>query len=72
MKIFLFLCTFEHYYYLHQTIITFFTRITFIYPNFMWPLFGIVLWYQSLADDDTRLTICRGHHLTMVTIGKGM
>ena len=38
----------------------------------MWLLHGIVLWYPSLADDGTLLNICRGHHLTMVTRGKGM
>ena len=37
----------------------------------MWLLFEIVLWYPSLADD-TLFNICRGHHLTMVTRGKGM
>ena len=35
-------------------------------------IFGIVLWYPSLADDDTLLNICPGHHLTMVTGRKGM
>ena len=38
----------------------------------MWPLFGIVLWYPSLADDVTLLNIFGGHHVTMVTRGKGM
>ena len=38
----------------------------------MWLLFGIVLWYPSLADDDTLMNICCGHHLTMVTRGKGI
>ena len=38
----------------------------------MWLLLEIVLWYPSLADDDTLFNICRGHHLTMVTRGKGM
>ena len=52
--------------------ITFFIRITLIYPNFMWLLLEIVLQYPSLADDDTLFNICRGHHLTMVTRGKGM
>ena len=37
----------------------------------MYLLFRIVLWYPSLADDDTMLIICRGHHLAMVTRGKG-
>ena len=35
VKIYLFLCIFKQYYYLHLTIITFFIRITFIYLNFM-------------------------------------
>ena len=30
------------------------------------------LFNPSLADDDTIFNICRGHHFTMVTIGKGM
>ena len=38
----------------------------------MWLLLEIVLWYPSLADDDTLFNICRGHHLTVVTRGKGM
>ena len=51
---------------------TFFIRITIIYSNFMWLLFGIVLLYPSLADDHTLLNTCHGHHLTMVTRGKGI
>ena len=38
----------------------------------MWLLLEIVLWYPSLADDDTLFNICCGRHLTMVTRGKGM
>ena len=38
----------------------------------MWLLLKIVLLYPSLADDDTLFNICRGHHLTVVTRGKGM
>ena len=38
----------------------------------MWLLLEIVLWYPSLADDDTLFNIYRGHHLTMVTRRKGM
>ena len=71
-EVYLFLFTFKHYHYLREKIITFFIRITFIYPNFMWLPFGIVLWYPSLTDDNTILNICRGHHLTIVTRGEIM
>ena len=33
VKIYLSLYTFKYYYYLHLVVITFFIRITFIYPN---------------------------------------
>ena len=46
--------------------------ITFICPNIFCLFLGIVLWCPSLADDDTLLNICLGHHLSMVTRGKGM